>query len=96
MRDWSWEQTDNAPRIGLMVIAFSVRERRLLCRLSQEQLAFRAGLNLSTVSRLENGRLPTMRIATLARIVGVLELGPRFLFPGDPPAPTRRLPGFGR
>ena len=78
-----------------MTIAWAVRERRLLYRLSQRQLAARAGVDQSTISRLENWRLDTMKIGTLARIVGVLEMGPRFLFPNDAPSPKRRLPGSG-
>jgi hypothetical protein len=35
-----------------------------------------------------------MKIGTLARIVGVLDLGSGFLFPDEPPGPTRRLPGM--
>ena len=92
-RVWSWADAKNAEDLGLMTIAWSVRQRRLLYRLSQRQLAAGAGVDQSTISRLENWRLRTMRIATLARIVGTLELGPRFLFPNDPPAPARRLPG---
>ncbi len=92
MKTWSWEDAENAEQFGLMVIAFAVRARRLKYKLSQQQLGWRTGVGQSTISRLENARLPTMKVGTLARIVFVLELGPRFLFPGDPPPPSRELP----
>ena len=91
VRDWSWENYETAERFGLMVIAYAVRGRRLMYGLSQRQLGFRIGVGQSTISRIENGRLPTLKVSTLARIVGVLELGPRFLFPGEPPISSRRL-----
>ena len=92
VKTWSWENAETAEQYGLMVIAFAVRARRLKYKLSQRQLGWRTGVGPSTISRLENGRLPTMKVGTLARIVFVLELGPRFLFPGDPPQTKRELP----
>ena len=96
MPTWSWDDTESAERLGLYAIAQGVRERRLLYRLTQQQLAWRTGVDQSTISRLENARLATMKISTLARIVGTLEMGPRFLFLGGPPPATRRLPGEPR
>jgi DNA-binding Xre family transcriptional regulator len=93
MPAWSWSDTENAERLGLYTIAEGIRTRRLLYRLTQRQLAWRTGVDQSTISRLENARISTMKLSTLARIIGTLELGPRFLFPRDPLPPTRRLPG---
>lgn len=78
---------------GLRIIGQAVLRGRIAASLTQRQLAFRVGLNQSTVSRLENGRLHAMRLVTLARIIGVLNLDPGTTFQGEPPAPTRRLPG---
>ncbi len=97
VREWSWENAGEAEMLGLRVIGNGVRRRRLAERLSQQQLAWRTGVAQSTISRLETSRLRSMKIATLARIVGVLDLGPTFLFPAEPNAPhapTRRLPGM--
>ncbi len=82
-----------AEAFGLRVIGTGVRQARLAQGLSQRQLGWRVGLNQSTISRLETGRLRTMLMVTLARIKGVLRLGPNQLFQGEPPGPTRRLPG---
>ena len=87
----------NPPRasekLGLDIIAKAIRGRRVASGLTQRQLGWRAGLNQSTISRLETGRLRTMRMVTLARIIGVLRLPADFAFPGEPPPATRRLPG---
>ena len=81
---------------GLRIIGQAVLRVRLAAGLTQRQLAFRAGLNQSTISRLERGELHAMRLVTLARIVAVLRLGDTFALPGEPPAATRRLPGESR
>lgn len=78
---------------GLTIIGDAVRRRRVTSGASQRQLAYWAGINQSTVSRLETGRLRTMRLVTLARVIGALRLPSDFLFRGAPPSPTRRLPG---
>ena len=94
MHERSWENVTEAEALGLRRIASAVRRRRLAERLSQQQLAWRTGVAQSTISRLETCRLRSMKIGTLARIVGVLDLGPGFLFPDEPRPPTRRLPGM--
>ena len=94
MREWSWENAGEAELLGLRVIADAVRRRRLGDHLSQQQLAWRTGVAQSTISRLETCRLRSMKIGTLARIVGVLDMGPSFLFANEPDAPRRRLPGM--
>ena len=89
-----WVGRDNpAERLGLMVIGQAVLRGRIAARITQRQLGYRVGLNQSTLSRLETGRLRTMRMVTLARIIGALNLGPGFAFEGEPPGPSRRLPG---
>jgi transcriptional regulator with XRE-family HTH domain len=93
VRNWTWDDNLDAEELGLRLLGLAVRERRLQYRLSQQQLAFRTGVNQSTISRLENARLRTMKICTLARIMVVLELGAGYLFPGEPTGPSRRLPG---
>jgi DNA-binding XRE family transcriptional regulator len=94
MRRWDWvEDWGDAEQGGLRVIAKAVNGGRLRAHMTQAQLGYRTGLNQSTISRLETGRLRTMRMVTLARIIGVLRLGPDVLIPGEPPRSERRLPG---
>ena len=94
MRRWDWvEDWGDAEQGGLRVIAKAVNGGRLRAHMTQAQLGYRTGLNQSTISRLETGRLRTMRMVTLARIIGVLRLGPDVLVPGEPPRSERRLPG---
>lgn len=66
---------------------------RIAARLTQRQLGYRVGLGQSTISRLETGKLRAMRMVTLARVVGTLNLPIESIVPGEPPAATRRLPG---
>jgi transcriptional regulator with XRE-family HTH domain len=94
MRNWdSLDDEDASERLGRAVIGQGIKRGRLDQGLSQRQLAFRVGLNQSTISRLETGHLRTMGMVTLARIIGVLRIGPGFVFGGEPLAPTRRMPG---
>ena len=93
MRSWDEIAGHASEELGLRIIARAIRSRRVGAGVSQRQLAWRVGLNQSTISRLETGRLRTMRMITLARIIGALNLMPDFAFPGEPPPPTRRLPG---
>lgn len=94
MHRWSWgdDQTP-AEKLGLRIIGTAVRRRRVASGVSQRQVAYRSGLNQSTISRLETGRLRNMRMVTLARVIGVLNMPPDYLLPGSPPTPTRQLPG---
>lgn len=94
---WSWVGRDNpAEQRGLQIIAQAVLRGRIAARLSQRQLAYRVGLSQSTVSRLETGKLRAMRMVTLARILGVLNIASDFALPGEPSPPTRRMPGERR
>jgi transcriptional regulator with XRE-family HTH domain len=91
---WTWEQrADPAEVRGIKIIRQAVLRGRLAAKLTQRQLGYRVGLHQSTLSRLETGRLRAMRMVTLARIVGTLNMGPGFALPGEPPGPTRRMPG---
>lgn len=95
MRRWDWvEDTGDAERAGLRIIGRAVADGRLARHMTQTRLGYRVGLHQSTISRLETGRLRTMRMVTLARIIGVLNLRPDFPFPDEAPPPTRRLPGM--
>ena len=49
-----------------------LRKRRQAARLSQRQLAERAGVDFSYISKLENGRLPAAADDTVVRICTVL------------------------
>lgn len=103
VRYWEFEEdVDSAVQVGLRVIGDIVREARLGRNLTQRQLAWKALLTQSTISRLETGRLQGMRLRTLAAIIGVLRMNPKGRmsdrwqatgtgFP-EPPAPRRRLP----
>jgi len=86
-------RADPAEMKGLRIIGQTVLRARVASSLTQRQLAYRVGLNQSTLSRLENGRLHAMRLVTLARIIGVLNLAPGVALEGEPPPTTRRLPG---
>ena len=61
--------------------------------MSQEQVAWRALVCQSTISKLETGKLQGMRLRTLARIVGVTRVPADAVLADMPPSPTRRLPG---
>lgn len=94
MNRWRWVVRDDPAEVrGMKIIGQAVLRGRIAVRLTQRQLAYRVELHQSTVSRLETGRLRAMRMITLAPIAGTLNLGPEFVLPGEPPGPTRRLPG---
>ena len=65
-------ELDPTRQLGLSTLGLLVRQWRLLTGLSQRQLALKVGLNQSTISRLETGLLRSLRLVTLARIIGVL------------------------
>ena len=93
IRRWGTDDNQLAEAYGLRSIGAAIRRGRLGQGLSQGQLGARTGLHQSTISRLETGRLRTMRMVTLARLIGVLRLGADRLFPDEPAPPTRHLPG---
>jgi transcriptional regulator with XRE-family HTH domain len=65
-------ELDPTRQLGLSTLGLLVRQWRRACGLSQRQLAARAGINQSTISRLETGQLRSLRLATLAMVIGVL------------------------
>ncbi len=93
MRRWGTDDNELAEEYGLRAIGHGVRSARAGQGMTQRQLGWRVGLNQSTISRLESGRLRTMRMVTLARVMGVLQMGAHHIFPGEPHGPSRRLPG---
>jgi len=94
MHNWTDQRAFDALELsGAEAIGAAVRRGRLAAGLSQRQLAWRAGVSQPIISRLESGRLRGMKLRTLARIVAMLEGGLDFSRGGEPPAPTRRLPG---
>ncbi len=62
--------TVHDPSLDAIGIAF--RRARAAQRLSQRQLEGMSGVPQSTISRLENGRMPSVRASRLARLVKVL------------------------
>jgi transcriptional regulator with XRE-family HTH domain len=52
-----------------MAFGRGIRQARISCGLSQRSLAGLAGLNQSTISRLECGSLGGMRYSTLMRVL---------------------------
>lgn len=69
-----------------------LREARERAMLTQEELATKAGLTTSTISRLENG-LQAARVSTLRRIAGVVGVDAETLVDWERPAP--RIGGRG-
>jgi transcriptional regulator with XRE-family HTH domain len=63
-----WEATD----IGLIVLGRWIKGQRLMLHLTQAELAFRARLHQSTISRLETGTLRSLRIIRLAEVIAGL------------------------
>ena len=84
MPDWRVGPDDDATALGVVVIGAGIRTGRHAMGLTQQQLAWRVGLSQTAISRLETGTLSGIRYRTLARIVGVLEEGPVYRFPGGP------------
>ncbi len=60
--------------MNLQELGLTVRKERQRIGLSMQALAEMAGVDRTTLSRLENQRLPEMGFAKLARVLGVLEL----------------------
>jgi transcriptional regulator with XRE-family HTH domain len=59
-------------QIGVEAIGIIVKNARVGCGLSQRQLGMLCGMNQSTISRLETGRLRHLRFQRLATVLGVL------------------------
>jgi len=59
-------------QMGTRLIGAAVRERRVRLNLTQRQLAMIAGFDQSVISRLENGKISSIRYRRLAVLVGIL------------------------
>ena len=67
--------------VGKQAIGAAVKAGRLRLGWPQRWLASEVGISQPIISRLESGRLNGIRWQTLARIVGVLEIGRGFHLP---------------
>lgn len=75
--------TTQSKRTGLRI-----RDARVAAGFTQEQLAFRAGVAVATVSRLENGRTAYPRSDEFARIAAALGTNPDALMGIDDVSPV--------
>ena len=66
----------------LNVIGNNIREQRKAQELTQEQLAFETGLQLSQINRIELGKINTS-VVQIAKICAVLEINPNIIFDID-------------
>ena len=65
----------------------TLRDRRRAAKLSQRDLAARAGLDFSYISKVENGRVPPPAADTIVALCQILETPPEELL-----ALTRKIP----
>ena len=65
---------DNDPRVAdaLVCIGAAVRSARFARQLSQIRLELLTDIDQTTISRIENGRAPNVRLEYLARIIAVI------------------------
>lgn len=61
-------------------VAKRIRDLRISKHITQEQLANSAGMDASMLARIENGRRPNIKLATLERIVEALGVSYRDFF----------------
>lgn len=72
-------------------LAKNIRARRHRSGISQEELAFRAGLHRTEVGLLERGRRDA-KLSTILKLAGALSISPTALLEGmEPEAPAFRL-----
>ena len=80
--DWTPAVEDHPlVAVGKQTIGAAVKAGRLRRGWPQRWLAIQAGVSQPMISRLETGRLTGIRWQTLARIVGVLQIGRGFNLP---------------
>ncbi len=74
-----------------MLVTFGelLREKRRAAGLSQRQLAVRAGVDFSYISKLENGRLPAAADETVVRICEILGCPTEEFFTAAKKLPTQ-------
>ena len=63
---------ETSEQIGVEALGIIVKSAREACGLTQRHLARLAGMNQSTISRLETGRLRYLRFQRLATVFGIL------------------------
>lgn len=68
---------------GMATLGQSVRRARLRAGYSQTDLELRCGLDQTVISRIENGKLPSLAWWRFAQLVGAL--GPAWDPPPEPP-----------
>jgi transcriptional regulator with XRE-family HTH domain len=73
----------------------TLRTARRIARLTQRQLAERAGVDDSLISRLERGQRQLLRWDSAVRIARALNVTPEELFPVPTPAPPPAKRGVG-
>src|SRR5437868_10406167 len=71
-RDMLSEVTTNMPKRGLPLISQRMRELRQAAGKSQQQLATDAGLSISVVTRIEQGKNDDPRVSTIMAIAEAL------------------------
>jgi transcriptional regulator with XRE-family HTH domain len=71
-------------------------ELRKAAGLTQQALAFKAGLSISVVVHIERGRIPDPRVSTVRAIAGALGCKVDDLLAGGPGAPPEGPPQKGR
>ncbi|MBA3875451.1 MAG: hypothetical protein C0498_00710 [Anaerolinea sp.] len=89
MSPWGDLDKDEASALGRVIIGAGIRAGRIRLGMTQVELSLWVGVSQSVISRLETGTTQGVRFRTLARIVGVMEACPGFVFPDGPPPPTR-------
>jgi transcriptional regulator with XRE-family HTH domain len=63
---------DETGMAGLRLLGMRLREARLSLGLTQRRLERLSGVDQTTISRLENGRLPSLHLTRVGRIALVL------------------------
>jgi transcriptional regulator with XRE-family HTH domain len=74
------------------IVGMNLARIRQAKRLSQEEVADRAGLHRTEISLMELGKR-TPRIDTIFRVMGALDVGPAEAFEGASWAPYAEKPG---
>ena len=69
---------DHTPREARQTVGYNIRRLRLSNDFSQEQLAFRAGINRAYLSTVENGKR-NISIENIFAVADALETDPREL-----------------